>query len=554
MSFKITQCISLSLLFVFVSGISSCEKNKNTILSALGNYDGFVLKKINRSTDQVFVSGQLSLDTKNNLNLILKSKIGNEIWNIEISLQSSNEIILKASEIFTGTALLKGDLDRCYYSGPELSVGQLKVCLDQNEISLGLVTSPENEFMLIADRRGEGDVPQFETPQSYTISQLVEKAKNQSFSTLIQFQKAVQSRMNAQLHYRNLVTHFSWGNVLGLWLNHDWTFVVRMVGDLAPFLLPTNWFNANAAQFQFEADYDAWLLMKADAGNIVEGLGYNLLRDQRILEEVQKLKPMIVELQEAIQGKERLGLVPVGSSNTITTVVDLFKTVEINLESAVILEKTSLSQSSGFYNPEAISKIELVLDYSVRSPILIDQQSMQNLAIERSVELRQLDFLIHSAQESLKGRYFAWLDPSGGGSPGFGLGYSTYIDIAQVKIEELLLQRQQLQSILLKKISDAIDMSQSSLSLYEVATTDLTVQQDRVNQLRDSMRMGFNVSTLELQNALQGQMKAVSDQINAEYAYIVAVSNINRLLFMGPYLDIYSKIAANPKSNSNGIR
>ena len=117
------------------------------------------------------------------------------------------------------------------------------------------------------------------TPAAFSMDQLIQRAKYSNFDSQVAFEQFVQAKLSAQNAMLNLLPHFSTITILNV-ASLNLLNVAKSVGDLVPFLLPNHWFHARGERFQSDAEYDGWVLMRADSVNIVEGLIFAVARDQ----------------------------------------------------------------------------------------------------------------------------------------------------------------------------------------------------------------------------------------------------------------------------------
>src|SRR6185437_8446604 len=86
----------------------------------------------------------------------------------------------------------------------------------------------------------------------------------------------------------------------------------------------------------------------------------------------------------------------------------------------------------------------------------VDFQTINDAAIARSFELDQMDWLISEAQLAKVEEGFDWLDPVGDSNLGLGAALPSQIEVAQSKIDELQVDRDQVKSIISEKAFNAV--------------------------------------------------------------------------------------------------
>ena len=88
---------------------------------------------------------------------------------------------------------------------------------------------------------GDFSPPPMEIPADYSKDALLQRGIRQSFTTQEEFEKVAQAKAEATLAARNLVPHLSINSIAALIPVIGIPSLLKAVGDLVPFLLPTRW-------------------------------------------------------------------------------------------------------------------------------------------------------------------------------------------------------------------------------------------------------------------------------------------------------------------------
>lgn len=529
------------------SGISGCKRPRHGLKAYLGEYDGMVRTESGADvSSEGILHGSLQGSGKppGKKELLLKVD-GAATFDVAVDFSSYPRVRMSSEGLFGGAIELRPEEPAskdCLHTQPEAPMG-VRMCFDGSELSF-LVERPTQRTWVLLQKRGAA-LPTLEEPKAYTLAEVVDRAKNQSFESQDQFLTAVQSRLSARYAHLQLLPHVTANDILSL-ITFQWTALLRMVGDLAPFLLPQNWYAAAAAQHQSEADFYAWLAMKAGAANIAQGLGLSILRDESALQLLANYVESVDAFRQTLLERERLGLLPRGASHPITGTWLAAGQARELLQQAVTEEYRALAQAAGFISPSAI--IRLTGGLPVESPTAKtpeeapEDDTWAKLALLRSPELRQMAELMKVATYQRVKRYFFWMDPSGDGV-GIGAGFTTYFELGRIPERKMLLQRDKVASIVLQKTTNALTERATALRTSASARQARDVQNERVAQLQQSMRLGILVPVTDLQLAFQDALKAEMDVINAEFAYRMASANLDRMAFKGPYVELLSLVA-----------
>jgi hypothetical protein len=524
-------------IFVVLS-LSGCRPSDFD--RVLGRYQGVLTEKDSTQNTQFNVTGEITSAGYWLLGLKINAS-GKQSRSWDLFLNATRFSNVWVQDRMTRFAVgIREEDDNCYINdqAPSPEAATTRICYrDQgNQIRIDLAAGPRSKALSVTlYRQDSGNMPVLEVPADYTLSQLIHRGITRSFTSQIEFQSVVQASLSARSAHLNLIPHFTLGDALGIGLiTNGWVGLVRMVGNLAPFLIPSNWFKARAARFESAAEQWGYQLMQANAGNISAGLVYTIERDRLSLEHIREERALIARVREEVYDRERLGFVPEGSTDAVDTVINACDKMILGLGGAIGDERRALALAAGFFNPEAIVNITIDHTLSVDRPETYDPKSVAQIALNRAAELKQMDFLIASAATQRKSRYFDWLDPSGGGTAiGFGMG--AYIAIGASQVQQAMLKRQQVQAQILQSVAAASDDIEEAVAGYQIARKNVRIHDSLVQSLLNQMRLGYVVTTTELITGFGGQLAAKLDVLNTRFQYLAAHENMQRLLYAGAY-------------------
>jgi hypothetical protein len=519
----------------------------------LGHYEGFIFEK-GQSAEGLEVTGEASLSGKNTLSISVQPQTQitaqgktqtAQSGTFEIQTDGSGKVTVDTS---TGE-FEKADLSllsksTCYQTTDNsASPVVLQLCVNTGQISLNVSDKQGvSQFKLQLSILTQAETPVMEKPASYTLSQLMNRAKTRNFQTVIEFQNVIQARDESVNAYENLLPHFNTSDVLNI-ASMNALNIAKTVGDLAPFLLPDRWIRATQEKDSYLGAIEAWDVMDADGMNISEGLALSAIRESGAIAQLQNERDSVAEIRDEILAEENSGLVQVGTSGEVTLIVNSIDNDLLVLQEAQTEELSSLAQAAGFYNPRAILSVGFgpdqgALGYTIDNPVKTDVNSWINLVVARSPEMIQMNDFLAVAKEQKKATYFTWLDPSGDTNGGIGFGLPSYISIGKDEIAEVQAQSNQVKSILIQKISDVASLMDQNIQSYLLAQAAVDTANQDVQRIENNFRLGVNFQMSELVQALQDQEKANLDVINWESGYYTAFSRMNRLLYTGLYADI----------------
>lgn len=369
------------------------------------------------------------------------------------------------------------------------------------------------------------------------MDQLIQRAKDSNFESQIAFEQFVQAKLAAQNAMLNLLPHFSTSTVLNV-ASLNLLNVAKSVGDLVPFLLPNKWFHARDEKFQSDAEYDGWVLMRADAVSIVQGLILAIARDQDSIQLLYADEDSVRQIRDEIVQREHSGLMQIGSSDDISSVLNSIDQAISLLDTTLREERAALAQAVGFQNPDAISEITGVPDDPIEGATPPDGSALAEQVLKNSVELKQMDALVAMSKWNRRASYFNWLDPSGDGAGGIGFGLGDYLAIGRAQQQEVQTKRDQVRSMLMEKTTVTLDEAKQTLQAYGLASDGADIQTRRIARLTQNLHAGIAFALSDLVDALEKESGSEVQRLGARYGFYAIQSRIQRLAFTGVYSDL----------------
>lgn len=514
------------LLCALVLGalFSGCNNNTAPALPAEGTYSGFY--------DNQEITATLTHVSDSEIQIALSNPF-NETWDakwsgsdsVELTKPSDSEKLSSTKDspdLFT--AKVGDDTYQLTWSSDEIHWGE---------------AGPDNARVAALDltRLLTDAMPTLEAPQSYTLAELMDRAKSHNFESVVEFQKVMIAKYTAVNAEMNLLPH---GNTTDLFniMSLSLFTGLKSIGDLAPFVLPSRWIRVAGEKDLLASEQDAWTIMDLDGMNYVESFSYEMGRDAESMEAIRLERTMIESLRDIVRGKERVGGAPIGASDPLSSLLNKIDLTLSSLDATQQTDSAALGLAAGFYNPKAVTSVTLPQDPdapSVGHPLAVDFETSAKLVVSVSVELRQLDDLMNWAKTEKDARYFDWLDPSGNTNGGVGVGLPSYIEAAQSQVDQIAAQKQEKTATLLNQLQDVLTQLQKNVDDYNNAILGSEIQERRVLRQTENLKIGNDFDMNELVAALQDQVNSQLAQIDAEYGYLLALSRYNRLLYQGAY-------------------
>ena len=462
-------------------------------------------------------------------------------WNLK-----NNKIKFKMNRFNLGVDLTPGSLlnlsDRMYcYRGT--SNYTVRLCFAQDQFSLSITGLNDRRLVLALNglySSQQSPLP-LETPKSFKLSEAIENALNRSFDEKIEYQIVAEAKEKAKGAWLSLLPHLDFKDLIAVSSLVPRT-IASFVADFVPFLLPTRWYQKNEARDLYEAEKMTLEILRADLAYNIESTAFGYDRDlmnenfyQVELDKLRKVYSHIVEICRAEIGK--LGTPADDFIVRLDPVENFVRQDRNRLENALELEKTALAFQMGYTNPYVIQSFDIQespLEIEKSQPL--DSKSVVNLALQRSLELRQMDELISNSENLKKEWYFNWADPDVPAASALSFSLGPNLARAEAVVGEVIKRRTRAAAVVELNAANAVINYNRALKLY--AITKLGIEKLRAEESLifhdiDSAVSCANIHTSggATQYVLSTYFQFKLKQIDALTAYRVARAQIRRVHF-----------------------
>jgi hypothetical protein len=527
------RIIPLLILFCLFSGCHYPFPN--------GHYEGVFY----HYADSKLITQPVSIDINSSHHsrwIAIQDISGNFISKWEVELKH-NEISLWATSVREKPFLLRRSKN-CYldHSGHSNKEILASFCVKNDHFNL---TIRNDEGRIEAALTGSLFVNEkpliYEVPSTFDLSKLIRLALSSSFLSRIEIEKVLQAKKTALSGYLNLLPRLGVGTILSN-IPIDPLSLVESVGDLAPFLLPTRWLKAKEGSILAAMEKTTQMLLQADLATQVEGLSYIFIRDRTLLQFQRNALQQLVEFYTQVSELEVNGKLEIGCQKSAQMIINAATLDLIGIEYVLKGDRYALSQAVGFNNPEAVQ--DVIFDQQevpiLESP-LEDRQELAEIAVRRSFELKQIDEAIALSRNFKHELYFNWLDMQGDGNKKLGFALIPHFQVANSKINELKIQREQLRSIIAQKAHETADSLNRAIETYPLARKIFDDSWEHLHQLmQDSLERSRYDG-----ESIRGKLDAASGHfVRAETilsTYRIARSKVDRMKLQGYYLELMPK-------------
>jgi hypothetical protein len=520
---RATQFRSVSVLVLTAVIFSGCIKFPE------GHFEGNLIRSVRSKVSRTSVG--IDITRKRNTGHVeVKDSYQQTVLELDASDFSKESFTLSIPALQRQPFYLKKD-GACYFESLTFLVD---LCFDKEAFSLKITDAEGSPILMLSGNEFAVEAPfEYETPVKMTLKQAVAQALNKNFASRMEFEKLMQAKMTAQSAYLSLLPHANI-NTFSPWNVINPMGLLSSFGDLAPFILPSRWFQAGTSGSLAKAEQAAWTLMRADLATSVEGLAYLYERDREISKAYQSIVHRLYDLGLRVPRSAAQAL----DQNTAEVRLD-----SSNFRTVIKTDRYALAQSLGFHNPDAIQ--DLILGHeetSVENALLLDSQNTADIALRRSFELRQIDSLIRAARFEKTGMWFAWMDPGTAPNLSIGAALIPQFKLEKSKIRELVIRRESVQASIVQRAFEAVATYNNALSNYKLIEK---VRQNTEQVLNDVLKKYIDQHSTNDAELVSVKISSyLSNYVRSETTlanFRISRAKIDRLTLQGHYLQLLPK-------------
>ena len=392
---------------------------------------------------------------------------------------------------------------------------------------------------------GAADASQNPAPIKIRLQDVVEKVSNENLEVYQGALKVYQAKKQISFARGNLLPKLNFWRILST--PFDPKSLLGIVSDIAPFLIPSNWFQLKANKQLYFAEQEGYRALWANEVLTAKALYVHLLYDRNLLSHIMQSKRELETLRAIVKSHEVLGGAPQGASRDIEIRVLALDEDTRSLQILIEDEASLLAYMMGF---GAMANLELeplpLPKVTNTRPLNYNDYEARVLSV--SPELRQYEFIINASKYVKKTAMFSLFGVTnesrgtGGGifdnvpiQDGLGFGTPASIKIAKSQTEGLKIQKQAAEETLKRQLRMLIVNYNLDLENFPglARRTELTNAQNQ--QLYTRLKLGDEVEMFDLIEASRNHIQADTALFAAQFRFLINQDKFNRLLFTGDY-------------------
>jgi outer membrane protein TolC len=307
-----------------------------------------------------------------------------------------------------------------------------------------------------------------------------------------------------------------------------------MMGQLVPFLFPTNWYASAAANYTYDSQVMSYKTLVANQMNLAEDLYHFTLRDNKILKRLQGLAADLASRREVVEMRYRQGYAPKSDLTAMDDVIAKNDASIRALQTALTSEYASLSMGIGL-SPRDGGIQGLVdspeIDFTTLKPL--DADALMADAKSSSLDIRMQLYLASAARDTTAEQEWSVINPS------------NWVSLDESIVHKVLIAKSTQHSVDLQiaQLEQTTELNVKTLvATYNQLLSDNIALIKQVNEHEQDLelttaqyRSGV-VSILAYRDAIESMIQLQANQITSQAAFADAKGKVDRLLWQGDYL------------------
>lgn len=380
-----------------------------------------------------------------------------------------------------------------------------------------------------------------------SLSEVSKKVRSENYYVLENAERVYQAKERINFSKKNLLPRLNFWNVIKL--PFDWASAIDIVQDIAPFLVPANWFRASQDQYFYLAQNEQYRALVANEVMTAKLLYTNTLRDIEFLNLLETQKNQIAELVRIAEARGVFG-------ETTQENLKFLKIRELevledvrSLSTLVFNEKKALSFMMGIAQEKDI-ELESVALPKLSSLKAMNYEEFIFRAIDHAPEIKQFAHLKEALKYTRKAVNFSFLgassfSSSSGGvfsnipiQDGLGFGRSSSLRITRSEERILEINKNASEEVIKQNLYHLISNFNSYVENSEGQELREKLAKENYELVRSKLILGEPLGILEVLTSIQNVFDASLSLVNYRYEALNTIEKLKRLLLNEDYNDL----------------
>lgn len=381
-------------------------------------------------------------------------------------------------------------------------------------------------------------------PVQLKLSDVVHRVSNSNYKVYENALKVYQAKANIEKARADLLPNLNVWSIANIIM--DPTSIFENITDVAPFLVPGNWFRLEENKLLYLAEREGYRALWGNEVHIAKTLYKNVLLDQELYEKVTASILELDRIHKIVKTRETFGGVPPGTARDIEIRLIGLKEDEANLKILLALEYDELTYALGYNADESVQLHPVVMPQVLQlQPINPKEYEFRLLSM--SPERRQFEHFFSVLAQIKKEIEYAILGVSNisrgvaGGifdhipiPSGLG-GKDASLKVLNAQHEIMKTQRTGVEETLKRQLRAVSTQFNSDLANYSNFQRRAVLAKESKDSLLRRLKLGENISVVELSESSRLQIQSETALLAVHYRVLNSSDRMQRLIFDGDY-------------------
>ncbi|MBL7665625.1 MAG: TolC family protein [Bacteriovoracaceae bacterium] len=320
-----------------------------------------------------------------------------------------------------------------------------------------------------------------------------------------------------------------------------------IVEDIAPFLVPANWFRVSQSKLFYQADLEGYKALWANEVLTAKALYHHILLDSSLKDHILKSRKDLDEIYHIVRVRETFGGLTQNISQEIKIRLLALDEDLRALEVLISEEESILAFLMGYPSGTKL-KVTLIEmpDYDSLEHLVYEDFDFR--ALDVSPEVKQFQFFINAADYAKKEIYYSFLGASSlsrglnGGvfdnlpvQAGLGFGAGASIRIVKTQKEILKAQKKAVEETVRRQLKQLINNYNLDVDNYKNLNERVSLTKNRLKQIYQRIQFGENIDSLQLIESSRNLIDAETALFSVMFRFLNSEDKLSRLIFFGDY-------------------
>ncbi len=380
--------------------------------------------------------------------------------------------------------------------------------------------------------------------EDLAMSDVVKKVSENNYQVLDEAHKVYQAKQSINVARGALLPSLNIWKIIGGVLDP----VSLITQDIAPFLVPANWFRLEQTKRLYLAEKEGYRALWANQVFNSKTLYLQVLSDQNLLLLIEEIRKNLTDLSRIAEKRERFGGLNPGIARELKIRELSLKEDILRLGRLVDEERRLLAFHLGFKWGTQISLAPVSLPDLVTTPKLMEKEfewRVTSVSPERTQHLHFIDALkfikdevrysflgLASNSRGVAGGVFDFMPVSSG----LGFAEAPNLKIAEAQRQRLMIQLMGIEETLKRDLSTVVSQMNIEIDVYPTLHKRSELSLESMDVLKKRLNFGGDLDPVLLGESFRGLVVSQSSLLQSQFRFLVFKERLMRLTFSGDYL------------------